>query len=144
SEMPIKASDQTDACPKKWLPWAHLKSRPGDGWDMPSGSDHVGCHLMVQVMESWFIADPVTLEAFFGQGFKSTALPAANQIEAIDKQKIFDALDKATKNCKTKAKYGKGEHSFEILSKIEPNRIIDSSRWAKRFIDHLKEKMKHE
>ncbi len=36
-------------------PWQHLSSR--DGWNAAESSDE-NCHLMVQMMEAWFIADP--------------------------------------------------------------------------------------
>ena len=32
--------------------WAHLRSR--DNWRRPTGATNDQCHLMVQVMESWF------------------------------------------------------------------------------------------
>ena len=35
-------------------PWVHLKAR--DGWDNP-GMEDKHCHLMVQAMEAWLIAD---------------------------------------------------------------------------------------
>ncbi len=46
-----------------------------------------------------------------------------------------------TKNCKTKAKYGKGEHSFKILATIDSQRVVNASPWAKRFVDETKKKM---
>jgi hypothetical protein len=47
-------------------PREHLSQ--GDGWDLSSATDEQ-CHLMAQVMESWFLADPDALERFYGQGF---------------------------------------------------------------------------
>lgn len=97
---------------------------------------------MVQCMEAWFLADRTTLQDFFGQGFNTNALPPeGNQIEAIAKEQIYQVLSAATRNCKTKAKYGKGEHSFKLLALISPDRVTAVSLWAKRFIDVTKEKM---
>jgi Domain of unknown function (DUF4276) len=128
--------------PDTWQPWAHLKARPGDGWDKPQQSVDTDCHLMVQVMESWFLADRDALKAFFGQGFKENSLPATNNaLESTAKQQIYDALTLATKTCKTKAAYGKGEHSFKLLTKIDPAKVIQASPWAKRFVDELLKKM---
>lgn len=128
--------------PDSWQPWAHLKTRAGDGWDKPAGTTDTQCHLMVQVMESWFLADREALKAFFGQGFRENVLPAAsNAIEAIAKQQVYNALAQATSNCKTKAAYGKGEHSFKLLTKIDPAKVTQASPWAKRFVDELRKKM---
>jgi hypothetical protein len=128
--------------PDGWRPWAHLKARPGDSWDKPQRCADTDCHLMVQVMESWLLADRNALKEFFGQGFKENALPAANNaVEDIGKQQVYDALSKVTSNCKTKAAYGKGEHSFKLLAKIAPNKVIRASPWAKRFVDELRKRM---
>ena len=55
-------------------PWQHLKVR--DGWERPEGATDEQCHLMVQVMESWFLADADTLSSFYDQGFrKASDLP---------------------------------------------------------------------
>jgi len=141
SEDAVNAQHQQGR-PDTWQPWAHLKGRIGDGWDKPAGVADTQCHLMVQVMESWFLADWDTLKAFFGQGFKENALPATgNSIEGISKQQVYDALAKATGKCETKAVYDKGEHSFKLLTKIDPAKVTQTSPWAKRFVDELQKKM---
>lgn len=123
-----------------WLPWGHLSVR--DKWSKPGGSKDTDCHMMVQVMESWFLADQNALQTFFNQGFKPLALPAAaNPIEGIPKATVYGALHAATKHCKTKAAYDKGEHSFKLLAIIDPATVIAASPWAARFVDELKKKM---
>ena len=62
-------------------PWEHLKT--SDGWDRPSGATDEQCHLMVQVMESWFLADVDALASFYGQGFQSDVLSSNPNIEQI-------------------------------------------------------------
>ncbi|WP_438945729.1 DUF4276 family protein [Sediminibacterium sp.] len=128
--------------PLKWQPWIHLDEREGDKWPRPDIATDLQCHLMVECMESWFLADRNALKSFFGNGFKENQLPPeTNAIENITKNEIFQSLTNATSECKTKAKYGKGEHSFKLLSKIDPNKIITASPWAKRFVCELKRKM---
>jgi hypothetical protein len=135
SEAPIAARHQQGS-PPKWKPWQHLKQRPGDGWSKPANTKDTACHLMVQCMETWFLADPQTLASFFGQGFSPSRLPAtANPVETIPKTQVYQSLANATKNCRTKAKYGKGEHSFKLLALIDPSKVTSASDWAKRFID---------
>ena len=49
-------------------PWHYHKDR--DNWNRPKNGTDDQCHLMVQLMESWFIADVEALESKFGQGFR--------------------------------------------------------------------------
>ena len=118
--------------------WAHVKARQGDGWDKPAAADADMLHFMVECMENWFLADPQTVEAFFGQGFKSTALPKKKDIESVSKSDVYDALSKATDKLKTKRPYGKGEHSFSLLEKIDPAKVEAGGEFAKRVIDKVK------
>lgn len=142
SEAPVADFNQLGHS-SGWRPWHHLKARQDDGWDKPQNVADTDCHLMVQVMESWFLADRGALKAFFGQGFRDKALPAAhNAIESITKQEVHAALKQATSHCKTRAAYDKGEHSFKLLAQIDPAKITQASPWAKRFVDELRKKMK--
>lgn len=141
SEAPV-AHQHQQGQDSEWQPWQHLKHRPGDGWEKPEDATDTDCHLMVQCMESWLIADPVTLKAFFGQGFRENQLPAtASSVEQVAKAQLYSALANATKHCKTKAQYGKGEHSFKLLGKIDPTKVTAASRWANRFVSELKKRM---
>jgi hypothetical protein len=141
SEGPVVAAHQQGK-PDTWQPWQHLKQRPGDGWDKPTGAADTDCHLMVQIMESWFLADRATLAAFFGQGFKENQLPAVStSIEVVPKPQIYQSLENATKDCKTKTPYGKDAHSFKLLALIDPAKVTSASYWAKRFVDQVKKKM---
>ena len=115
-------------------PWEHLKDR--DGWNHPDGIADDQCHLMVQAMESWFLADRAALGEFFGHGFQVNALPSNPQIEQIAKKDVVDGLNRASRNT-TKGRYDKGRHSFEILEKIDPKKVTDASPYAKRLIETL-------
>lgn len=147
SEAPVVAAAQPGDAAKgedreHWLPWLHLQQRQGDGWKKPDGSDDLQCHLMVQCMEAWLVADRETLKKFFGQGFKESALPpVTNSLERTDKQKIYAALATATRDCKTKSAYGKGEHSFKLLALVDPGKVMAASPWAKRFVETLQTRM---
>ena len=91
---------------------------------------------MVEVMESWFLADQDTLNEFYGQGYRQNALPQDTQIERIPKDDVLDGLDGAARNT-SKRGYDKGAHSFEILAKLDPEKVMDVSPYAKRFIETL-------
>jgi Domain of unknown function (DUF4276) len=64
----------------------HLINR--DSWDDLSGIDENDIHLMVQVMESWLIADIDTLANYYGQKFNRNAIPRNNNVEEISKANI--------------------------------------------------------
>lgn len=142
SEAPVAAIHQTGA-PEIWLPWQHLAQRPGDQWPTPANAADNACHLMTQCMESWLLADSATLKAYFGQGFKEAHIPAAssNQVETVAKQQVYQALAESTRNCKTKASYSKGQHSFKLLGLVDPTKVSAASPWASRFTQALREQM---
>ena len=115
-------------------PWQHLKER--DGWNRPEGAKDEQCHLMVQAMESWFLADRTALGEFYGQGFQQNALPSNPQIEQVPKGDVLHGIRRATEST-AKGRYDKGSHSFEILATIDPAKVTSASPHAKRFIETL-------
>jgi hypothetical protein len=117
--------------------WSHVKTREGDKWDKPPAATAEHLHFMAECMEAWFLADITCLATYFGQGFKSDKLPRATDIEKISKASIYEGLKRATENCKTKAAYGKGAHSFDLLGQIQPSEVIKASAYAKRLIETL-------
>ena len=114
--------------------WQHLKER--DGWNRPQGAKDSHGHLMVQVMESWFLADREALEAFYGQGYRPNALPSGQNVEQIPKQDVLDGLERAARDTK-KGSYKKGAQSFEILERLNPAKVRNESPYADRLIEAL-------
>ncbi|MDL2279476.1 DUF4276 family protein [Desulfovibrio sp. OttesenSCG-928-G11] len=129
SEAPVAETTQS--------PWEHLKTREGDGWAQPANTSDEQCHLMVQCMEAWFIADAEALKTFYGPQFKEDKLPTRSDVENISKDALFKSLESATKECKPKGCYSKGKHSFDLIGVIDPAKIFDVSPWAKRFFSTL-------
>ena len=117
--------------------WSHLKARPEDNWDKPPGADTDNAHLMVQCMEAWFLADKEALSEFFGQGFNQNALPAHVEIEDIPKGDIGRGLEMATRQSVRKGTYHKGRHSFDILAKLDPAKVVKASPRAERLVRTL-------
>lgn len=119
-------------------PWLHLA---GDQWEKPNIATDNQCHLMVECMESWLLADRRSLALFFGNGFNESALPSTTRsVESVSKQQLYESLAQATRNCK--ASYSKGNNSFKILAILDANVVMAASPWAKRFVDELKETMR--
>ncbi len=117
-------------------PWEHLKSR--DNWNRPAGALDEQCHLMTQVMESWFLADLQTLRDYYGPAFQESGLPKYLNVEDAPKQDVINGLADATRRTPKRA-YDKGKHSFEILAKLSPSQVQQQQQAprAKRFIEAM-------
>lgn len=114
--------------------WSHLQQR--DGWRRPEGADSDSAHLMVQVMESWFLADKAELARYFGQSFVPNALPQGTDIEDIPKDDVLTGLKNASRQ--TTKRYDKGRDSFEILRRLDGSLVTAACPHAKRLIDALR------
>lgn len=118
-------------------PWDHLKFR--DNWDSP-GVDDSHCHLMVQVMEAWFVADINALRQFYGQGFKENAIPGNLNVENINKLDLEVALNKAIKDT-SKGKYHKIQHGAKLLEQVDAANVRKAAPHCDRFFTTLAQKM---
>ena len=105
--------------PVSGAPWAHLCAR--DGWDQGTARDDQA-HLMIQVMETWLICDPGTLQRYYGQGFHLNSLPKTKPIENAAKNAILAGLRAATKKT-SKGEYGKIRHAAAILPQLDVARV---------------------
>lgn len=108
-------------------PWKHLEQR--DGWN-PAAADEQ-CHLMVHCTESWLIADPEALAEFYGQGFLLNALPKTPDVEAVPKQRVAAALERATKETQ-KGRYHKIRHGPDLLARLNPARVRQRAQHCDR------------
>ncbi|MBF0189742.1 MAG: DUF4276 family protein [Magnetococcales bacterium] len=138
THFPLLLVDSEEAVPAKTNPWDHLKQR--DKWDKPTGAEDIHVHLMVQCMESWFLADKQKLVGYYGQGFQIASVPATQPVESAMKEDILSALSKASQRT-TKGSYSKGNHSFAILESLDPEKVAQASPWACRMLQVLGDKL---
>jgi hypothetical protein len=117
-------------------PWQHLRDRSGDNWPCPKHASENQAHLMVQVMESWFLADKQVLNDYYGQEFLANSLPGQPKIELIAKKDVFIALQHASKKTQ-KGEYHKTRHGFDLLALINPTRVRAASNHADRLLQVL-------
>ena len=137
SEQGISSRHQSGNA-SEWEPWQHLAALPDNyPWKPPVQARKTDCHLMVQCMEAWFLADPAALEKIWTQSFRSIAPPSAD-IEGIEKQKIYDLLKAATRSNRKGTTYGKGKHAFRLLAHIDLHKVTAASGWARRFVDEAR------
>jgi hypothetical protein len=116
-------------------PWEHLRAR--DGWDA-SGAAASQCHLMVQTMEAWLVADVAALARFYGAGFRRNAIPGNSNVELIDKSQLLSALEAATRDT-TKGKYHKTRHAPQILVGVDAGRVRGAAHHCDRLFNILAE-----
>lgn len=126
SEAPVAANEPG---------WQHLARR--DRWEKPDQASADQCHLMIQCMETWFLADGDALQAFYGQGFNASSLPRHTDLEAVPKATVFKSLEAATRQTKTKGRYAKSSQSFEILARVDPAKVRGACPSADRFLTTL-------
>jgi DNA-directed RNA polymerase len=89
---------------------------------------------MVQLMESWFLADKEKLAEFYGKDFHAKALSNNKNVEQVPKNDVISGLEKATQKTK-KGKYGKGLHSGEVLKIIDCDKVRESAPHCERLFE---------
>jgi len=117
-------------------PWDHLASREENRMKKPRGAGEQHAHLMVQVMESWFLADRDALESYYGQDFAAGRLPDRPDIESVPKTEVLRALKEATERTKKKG-YHKTAHAPSILGMIDPAKVRKVSHWCDRLFNTI-------
>lgn len=108
-------------------------------WKLQTVKDEQ-CHLMVQIMESWFIADIDALKKLYGQAFNESAIPKNKNVEAIAKEKIESSLKTATVKTQKK-EYHKIEHGAKLLELIDPQKVRDSAPNCERLFQIISQKI---
>jgi hypothetical protein len=136
NELPLLLVDSEDPVLPNHTVWQHLNHR--DGWERPPDAGEDDAFLMVQVMETWFLADREALQKFFGSQLTERAFSAWPDLEAVPKTTVLSALAKATANCRTS--YAKGAVSFELLSTIDPAQVEQRCPHARRLLARLRER----
>ena len=79
--------DSEDAVDSR-SPARHLVQR--DHWDLAFAQEE-SVHMMVQVMETWILADQDALRAYYGTRLNASALPVQRNLEEVAKKETFCA-----------------------------------------------------
>jgi len=94
--------------------------------------------LMVQCMEAWLVTDQVALEKCYGSSMKTVQLPPNPDIEAVQKQDIFAALNSAARGTPTRH-YHKVRDGARILAELRPESVAGRSKHARALHKFLRE-----
>ena len=132
--VPFLLVDSEDPVAPEHSVWQHLHAR--DGWTRPAGAGDDRAFLMVQVMETWFLADREALRNYFGAGFGESALKIWPNLEDMPKSTVLKALRCATASCCPR--YTKGKVSFELLAQIDPARVEAACPHARALLNVLR------
>lgn len=91
---------------------------------------------MVQVMETWFMADGNLLHDYFGPDLREAHLPKWPVLEDVTKTAVLKALDQSTAGC-TKC-YSKGRVWYQLLEKLTPSTVEAACPHEKALVDRLR------
>lgn len=76
---------------------------------------------MTTCMETWIVADRLTLRRHYGSGLQESALPPVVDLEQRARDEVQEKLVRATRDSSNA--YAKGKRSFEILGKLAPSAL---------------------
>ncbi len=115
-----------------------LRSR--SDWKPPKGIKINDSQVfwMVEIMESWFIADRDALSAYYGAKFQAAKLPRNPKVEEIPKRDVLSGLKTASKRTQ-KGPYHKTRHAPDLLRQVDPSKIEKVAPAARRLFDGLRD-----
>ena len=113
--------------------WRHLKKR--DDWNNP-GVTNKQCHLMVCLMEAWFLADPEKLTEHFGKPPKT--LTVYPDVERVPKDTVEDIMAKVSSRF-GKPPYHKIKDGTKLLQNIRPRLVQAKAPHCRRLFETLDE-----
>lgn len=116
----------------------HLLAR--GGWNLSGvvGEDH--CHLMVQVVEAWVVADLAALQQFYGQRFNSNSIPKNPNVEGLDRHTLYSSLKAATRLTQ-KGEYHKTRHGPELLKRVDVAKVRRAAPHCERLLTTLEQEI---
>lgn len=110
-----------------------------DHWHPPGGivpPEQV--HFMVQLMESWFLADVERLALYYGKNFQPNRLPPSPQVEQVPKDDVLNGLRGATTDTQ-KRSYHKTGHAPDLLASVNPQRVRAAAPHCERLFSVLEQ-----
>ena len=110
----------------------HLTNRDTN-WQFPENVTERQVQLMTTCTESWLVCDRNALKDYFGQCFKEGSLPSTHNIEEKDHHEVIEALKVATRDCGKDKSYDKGQHSFKVLARLDPQKLIGLTYFDEAF-----------
>ena len=132
--LPVLLVDSESPVTKGHTAWQHLSVE--DGWTRPPEASENQAYLMVQVMETWFLADLPLLRRYFGEAFRENVLRSWPDLEDLSKNAVWAVLRDSTAACRIR--YAKGRVSFDLLAKVNPSLVEAACPHANAFLNFLR------
>ena len=114
-----------------------VKSNPEWNSVLAVCDEHV--HFMVQVMESWLLADKGALESYYGRDFQATRLPPNPRVEQVSKDDVLKRLHDATRGT-GKGPYHKTRHAPALLALIDTAKVRSAAPSCARLFRAIESK----
>ena len=119
-ELAILLIDSEDAVSEGMTCKDYLRREKGLA--LPESAKNEDLHLIVQCMETWFLADVEALAGYYKQGFNRNALPKSKELEQVAKPDVLAALKAATRQTQ-KGRYQKW-HGLELLGLLDRKKLV--------------------
>ena len=116
--------------------WQHLQTRCHNKFQRPADADDQSAYMMVQAMETWFIADQPALQSFFGVQFDASPFEDLPALETILKEDALEKLRQASMQCKPR--YKKSKVSYDLLAQINPDTVAAACPHADQLLNYLR------
>ena len=94
-------------------------------------------HFMVQIMESWFLADKDALARYYGRDFRSNRLPQNPNVEHVPKDDVIRGLTDAASDTSQRT-YHKTKHAPALLREIDPTKVRNAAPNCDRLFNTLR------
>lgn len=93
---------------------------------------------MVEVMESWFLAHPEVVEAYYS--LPSNTLRRTQDVERLAKAEVKRRLSEATRRT-SKGEYHKVKHAPYLLEKLEAQRVRERAPHCGKLFESIEAKL---
>jgi hypothetical protein len=88
---------------------------------------------MVELMESWFLADPQALSEYYRRDFSVNAIGNTEDVERIPKAEVLRRLDKVG--------YHKVSHAPHLLERLNPERVQQRAQHCRLLFEAVRTRL---
>ncbi len=89
---------------------------------------------MVELMESWFLADPEALASYYG--FSGAKIRQTSNVERVPKSEVLKRLKDATRRT-SKGEYNKVTHAPDLLMRLDPVRVKQRAENCRKLFEAI-------
>ena len=117
---------------------AGLRARADWSASVARAVDDDQLHFMIQVMETWFLADRDVIRAYNGPQLREGRLPNNPAVEQIGKQDVIQGIEDATRETQ-KGTYHKTRHAPDLLTTLDVATVRRAAPSCERLLRFLEQ-----